>query len=82
MIEIFDVTMQNETHWIEYIKLNIGNEPAGWADLQSKGYLQPKVLFSVVLSKEAAPDGKVSLVAQQACNLHGLWEASLDVSVM
>lgn len=27
------------THWIEWIELNIGNEPAGRIDLQSKGYL-------------------------------------------
>jgi superoxide reductase len=35
----------------------------------------------VVLPKDIAPDGKVSLVARQFCNLHGLWEGSLDVTV-
>jgi superoxide reductase len=69
------------SHWIEYIELNIGNEPAGRADLQPKGYLKPKVAFTVVLPKEVAPEGKVSLVARQSCNLHGLWEGSLDVTV-
>jgi superoxide reductase len=69
------------SHWIEYIELNIGNEPAGRADLQPKGYLKPKVAFTVVLPKEVAPEGKVSLVARQFCNLHGLWEGSLDVTV-
>lgn len=69
-------------HWIEYIELNIGNEPAGRAELQSKGYLKPKVTFTVVLSKEAAPAGKVTLVARQLCNLHGLWEGSLDIAVI
>jgi len=69
------------SHWIEYIELNIGNEPAGKADLQPKGYLKPKVAFTVVLPKEVAPEGKVSLVARQFCNLHGLWEGSLDVTV-
>jgi len=68
-------------HWIEYIELNIGNEPAGRTELQSKGYLKPKVAFTVVLPKEAAPTGKVTLVARQHCNLHGLWEGSLDVTV-
>ena len=69
------------THWIEYIELSIGNEPAGRVDLQPKGYLQPKVTFNVVIPKEVAPDGKVTLVARQRCNLHGLWEGSLDIAV-
>ena len=69
------------SHWIEYIELNIGNEPAGRADLQPKGYLKPKLAFTVVLLKEVAPEGKVSLVARQFCNLHGLWEGSIDVTV-
>ncbi len=52
-------------HWIEYIELiNIGNEPAGKADLQPKGYLKPKVAFTVVLPKEVVPESKVSLVAR------------------
>jgi superoxide reductase len=69
------------SHWIEHIELYIGNEPAGRADLQSKGYLNPKVAFTMVLSKDVAPEGKVSLVARQFCNLHGLWEGSLDIAV-
>lgn len=68
-------------HWIEYIELNIGNEPAGRTELQPKGYLKPRVTFTVVLTKEAAPTGKVTLVARQHCNLHGLWEGGLDVTV-
>lgn len=68
-------------HWIEYVELSIGNEPAGRADFQPKGYLKPKVAFTVVLPKEAAPSGKVTLVAAQRCNLHGYWESSLDISV-
>jgi superoxide reductase len=69
------------THWIEYIELNIGNEPAGRVELQSKGYLKPKVAFTVVIPREAAPAGKLTLVAKQQCNLHGLWEGSLDIAV-
>jgi superoxide reductase len=68
-------------HWIEYIELNIGNEPAGRIDFQPKGYLKPKASFTVVLSAEAAPSGKVALVARQQCNMHGLWEGSLDITV-
>ena len=69
------------THWIEYLSLAIGNEPAGRVDFQSRGFLRPKATFSVVIPKESAPAGKVTLVAQQHCNLHGLWEESLDIAV-
>lgn len=68
-------------HWIQFIVLYIGNEPAGRIDLQPRGYLRPKATFTVQLPKEAAPAGKVTLVAQQQCNLHGLWEGSLDITV-
>ncbi|TWJ26441.1 class II SORL domain-containing protein [Geobacter argillaceus] len=68
-------------HWIEYVELQVGNEPAGRADFQPKGYLKPKVAFTMVLPKEAAPTGKVTLVATQRCNLHGYWESSLDIAV-
>lgn len=69
------------SHWIGSIELNIGNEPAGRVDLQPKGYLKPKVAFTVVVPKEAVLSGKVTLVAKQQCNLHGLWEGSLDITV-
>jgi superoxide reductase len=68
-------------HWIEYVELSLGNEPAGRADFQPKGYLKPKVVFTVVVPKEAAPAGKLTLVARQRCNLHGLWEGTLDIAV-
>ena len=68
-------------HWIEFIALNIGNEPAGRLDFQPKGYLSPKATFTVVLGKDSAPAGKVTLVANQRCNLHGYWESSLDIVV-
>ncbi|MGD0887526.1 MAG: desulfoferrodoxin family protein [Thermodesulfovibrionales bacterium] len=68
-------------HWIEFIELNIGNEPAGRVDFQSKGYLKPKATFTVVLTKESAPGGRVTLVAHQRCNLHGYWEGSKDIEV-
>ena len=69
------------THWIQYIELNIGNEPAGRVDLQPRGFLSPKVTFTVVIPKDAAPAGKVTLIAHERCNLHGLWEGSVDVAV-
>ena len=69
------------THWIESIELNIGNEPAGRIDFQSNGYIKPKATFFIVVPKEAAPSGKVTLIARQRCNLHGYWEGSLDITV-
>ena len=72
----------SQAHWIEYIELNIGNEPAGRVDFQSNGYLQPKATFTVVLTKEAAPSGVVTLVAHQRCNLHGYWEGIANVKVV
>ena len=77
-----NVHVMGPSHWIEYIELAIGNEPAGRIDLQPKGYLKPKVTFMVTLPKEAAPSGKVTMVAYQRCNLHGLWESSIDISVV
>jgi len=68
-------------HWIEFISLEIGNQPAGRVDFQPAGYLSPKATFTVTLTKESAPSGKVTLVAHQRCNLHGYWEGSFDVSV-
>jgi superoxide reductase len=49
--------------------------------MQSKGYLKPKASFTVVLTKEDAPNGKVTLIARQRCNIHGLWESGKDVEV-
>ncbi|MBI5016563.1 MAG: class II SORL domain-containing protein [Deltaproteobacteria bacterium] len=68
-------------HWIESIELSVGNEPAGRTDLQPRGFLSPKVTFTLVLTKEAAPSGKVTLIARQRCNLHGYWETGVDVTV-
>jgi superoxide reductase len=81
-ISIGEVTHpMGPTHWIELIALNIGNEPAGRIDFQPRGYLNPKVTFTVVLTKESAPSGKVTLAAHQRCNLHGYWESNLDITV-
>ena len=69
-------------HWIGFIELNVGNEPAGRVDFQPKGYLKPKATFTVVLPREAAPKGKVTLIAYQRCNLHGYWEGTRDIEVV
>ena len=69
-------------HWIEYIELALGNEPVGRVDFQPKGFMKPKATFTLALPKEAAPSGVVTLVAFQRCNLHGLWESSIDIAVV
>ena len=68
-------------HWIEHLSLSIGNEPAGRASFQSRGYLQPKAAFTVVLTKDSAPSGKATLVVRERCNMHGYWENSLNITV-
>jgi superoxide reductase len=68
-------------HWIEFIEINIGNEPAGRIDFQPRGYLSPKATFTITLPKESAPSGKITLIAHERCNLHGYWEGSLDIVV-
>lgn len=70
------------SHWIEHIELNVGNEPAGRISFQPKGYMKPKASFTISLPKEAAPNGIVTLVAFQRCNLHGLWESTFDITVV
>lgn len=68
-------------HWIEYIEFSLGNEPAGRVDFQPKGYLEPKTVLMLVVPKEVAAAGKLTLVARQRCNLHGYWESSVDLAV-
>jgi superoxide reductase len=68
-------------HWIENIELSIGNEPAGRLEFQPRGFMKPKAVFTIAIPKDAAPSGKITLVARQRCNLHGLWESSADISI-
>ena len=69
------------THWIEYIEVSVGNEPAGRVDFQAKGFMRPKCSFTLVIPNEAATAGRITLVAAQRCNLHGYWETSADIVV-
>lgn len=75
------VHVMSPAHWIQDISLFIANEPAGRVELQPKGYLSPKVHFTVVLPAEAAVGGKITLVASQHCNLHGYWEGRHDIQI-
>lgn len=68
-------------HWIEYIELALGNEPVGRVEFQPRGFMKPKATFTIALPKEVAPNGVVTLVASQRCNLHGLWESTLDIAL-
>jgi superoxide reductase len=67
-------------HWIEYLQFNIGNEPAGTVNFRSHGYLKPEAKFTVVLDDRVR--GKtVSLVVQEKCSLHGIWENYTNVEI-
>jgi superoxide reductase len=68
-------------HWIEFIELKVGNEPAGKVEFQSRGFLQPRVAFTVTIPRDVAPNGKLTLIARQMCNLHGLWESHFDIKI-
>jgi superoxide reductase len=68
-------------HWIEFLQLNIGNEPAGILVMRSQGYLAPEGRFNIKLGENLK--GKmVSLVVQDKCNLHGIWQNSVNVGVV
>jgi len=67
-------------HWIEYLQLSIGNEPAGTITYRSHGYLKPVTRFAVFLD-ESLQGKPVSLVVTLKCNLHGLWQHYKDVKV-
>ncbi len=86
--EIFDVGVavgkalhpMGPSHWIEYVQLSIGNEPAGTLAFRSHGYLKPETKFAVVLDDDLK--GKtISLVATLKCNLHGIWQHYVNIEV-
>ncbi len=87
--EAFDVSIvigkilhpMEQAHWIEYLQLDIGNEPAGTAVFRSNGYLKPEAKFSVVLPEDMKGK-KVSLVATLKCNMHGIWQDYINVDVV
>jgi superoxide reductase len=69
------------THWIETVQINIGNEPAGTLMFRSHGYMKPEGRFNVILGDDLK--GKtVSLVVQDKCNLHGIWQGYINVEVV
>ena len=68
------------SHWIEYLQLNIVNEPAGTVSFRSKGFLKAKARFNVVLD-DIYKGKTIPLVIQLRCNLHGIWEGYVNVEV-
>ena len=61
-------------HRIYSIQLLAGNEPIGAAVFESI-MANPRASFLVTL------DRPVTLVAVSRCNLHGLWEGSVDIKM-
>ncbi len=60
-------------HYIQYVELLAGNEPAGRVEFRP-GLNAAKASFFLTLDKP------VTLVAREYCNLHGLWESRQDVA--
>jgi superoxide reductase len=87
--EVFDVGVvigkemhpMGPTHWIEYVELSIGNEPAGTVTYRSHGYLKAQTKFAVMLD-ESLKGKKISLVVTLKCNMHGIWQHYADVEVV
>jgi superoxide reductase len=68
-------------HWIEAVQINIGNEPAGTLMFRSHGYMKPEGRFNLILGDNLK--GKtVSLLIQDKCNLHGIWQSYINVEVV
>ena len=68
------------THWIEYLQLSIGNEPAGTLAFRSHGYLKPETRFAVVLD-DRLKGKRLSVIATLKCNLHGIWQHYVNLEV-
>ena len=68
-------------HWIEYVQLSMGNEPAGTVTFNSHGYLKPLTKFAVVLD-ENLKGKSLSLVATLKCNMHGIWQHYVNLEVV
>ena len=69
------------THWIEYLQLSIGNQPAGEIIFRSHGYIKAGGVFNTVLDDELK-GRTASLVVQIKCNLHGIWQDYVNVAVI
>ncbi len=63
----------SRAHFIDYVELFAGNEPAGRVDFRAD-FSVPRATFYLKL------DRPVTLVARAYCNLHGLWEGRVDVA--
>ncbi|PLX82674.1 MAG: desulfoferrodoxin [Desulfuromonas sp.] len=61
-------------HYIAYLELLAGNEPAGRIAFRP-GYSVPVAAFHLVLERP------VTLVARAYCNLHGLWESRREIDL-
>jgi superoxide reductase len=69
------------THWIETVQINIGNEPAGTLIFRSHGCMKPEGRFNLLL-RDNLKGKTVSLVIQDKCNLHGIWQSYFNVEVI
>lgn len=68
-------------HWIESMVIKIGNEPAGTLFFQPRGFMTPEGRFNLMLGEDLKGQ-TVSLVVQDQCNLHGIWEGYVNIDVV
>lgn len=61
-------------HYIQYVELFAGNEPAGRVEFRP-GLTIPRATFHLTMDKP------VTLVVREYCNLHGLWESRREVAL-
>ncbi len=61
-------------HFIEYVEVYANNRPAGRVEFVPV-LNRAKTQLTITLEKSA------TLVVREYCNLHGLWEARVDVTV-
>jgi superoxide reductase len=68
------------SHWIEYLQLNLGNEPVGNIVFRSHGYAKAAGKFDILLDNDLK-GRTVPLIVQIKCNLHGVWQSQTNVEV-
>jgi len=61
-------------HYIQYLEIYAGNEPAGRVEL-SPQFGVPAATLTLRLDKP------VTLVVREYCNLHGLWESRAEIAL-
>ena len=68
-----EIHPMSSSHYIDFIELYLGTEPAGRLELEA-AFNEPVATFALRLEKPA------TLSVRQYCNLHGLWESTVELT--